>query len=530
MISNLLRPTSSVLDISKITSGTFQVQSTPFDLQDLMARATRMQKAKAGKVKMKFISNPSQPAVAFADPDILVRIIANLISNSLKFTAVGGVQPFVCPLEDIVLDEQDIKDMKRKHYSYLDLCDTGKSELDIKNTNKRLVAVGVADTGNGLSKAKLKSAEMDFSTCDTQSSDVNGVRNSGFGLHLIHLLAKVLGSRLQLSSLEKCRKILNQDMLDALEEREIQRGDDKLRRSDLPGKGSVLFITLPVYEDGENAARALRDWAAMGTPSERCPDVELLESPKSYAFAPRPSNGEESDCFRILVADDVLMLRKGMANALTNIFTGCPVSISTCCTAEDVLRATDNNPFDLIICDNLFHHDVSKWRKMENAQERAKYGRPSLTFDARVSSRKEIREKLSEYFSNERFTLEEGDGEMTGFEAMLTLERTTNPTFPTPVLMILSGQKIEVPSNSGIMVAQKPLNQSEFISLLERSAPKLIQTGYCREEMPSDESADTASLSDSERGDCISEAPSSEMCMQVVVNRHGTQLFVSHRQ
>merc|ERR1712060_319620 len=74
-----------------------------FDLQDLLNRATRMQlvKAKARNVKMSFVHSP-ELIIAYTDNDILVRIIANFISNAVKFTHAGAVQPFVWPLKEIL--------------------------------------------------------------------------------------------------------------------------------------------------------------------------------------------------------------------------------------------------------------------------------------------------------------------------------------------------------------------------------------------------------------------------------------------
>jgi hypothetical protein len=42
---------NDILDVSKMNSGVSGAQQ-PFDLQDLVTRATRMQLAKAGRVKM----------------------------------------------------------------------------------------------------------------------------------------------------------------------------------------------------------------------------------------------------------------------------------------------------------------------------------------------------------------------------------------------------------------------------------------------------------------------------------------------
>ena len=276
VVDYALKMLNNVLDISKITSGTFQVTSQPFDLDELVSKATRMQLAKAGKIKMIFNPSP-QPQIACSDSDIVVRIVTNLISNALKFSTAGGVQPFVCPIEDIVTEsDQELHGSMRRSMSstgsLLKLFETETSDLSITDTSKRLVAVGVADTGSGLSRRKLKCAETAVSNCDPVGINAHGVRNSGFGLFLIHLLAKALGSKLELANLDQCRKVLSPEMLDAIEQREKhkkmiqEKGVGSLKSTAIPGRGTVLYITLPVYRNGEIARKAIQDMMDSGVP------------------------------------------------------------------------------------------------------------------------------------------------------------------------------------------------------------------------------------------------------------------------
>ena len=100
VVDYALKMLNEVLDASKISSGAFKAKKDTFDLQDVVARATRMQKPKASKIKMSF--QPSvKPCVAVSDSGIVERVVATMISNSVKFTTKGAVQPFICPLEDL---------------------------------------------------------------------------------------------------------------------------------------------------------------------------------------------------------------------------------------------------------------------------------------------------------------------------------------------------------------------------------------------------------------------------------------------
>jgi hypothetical protein len=172
------------------------------------------------------------------------------------------------------------------------------------------------------------------------------------------------------------------------------------------------------------------------------------------------------------------MLRKGLLHSISILFHDCcPVSISTACSAEDALRAVASQPFDLFICDHQFNHEDPSRLKPLSPEEEETHGRPCYFYDAKTSSRVELRRRLSEYFENERFTIEEGDGSLTGFDALMQLAEASNPPFPTPVLMLLSGHHMEAPPSFGVIMNQKPLRQSEFGPFLEAHALTLLKAG-----------------------------------------------------
>ena len=361
VVNYSLNMLNNILDVSKIKAGSFETKKGFFDLQDLVGRATTMQlvKAQTRGVKMSFTPMP-EPQIAYTDEDIVVRIVTNFISNAVKFTTAGAVQPFVCPLEKIdpskknsvhyiELDEKT-KKLKKRH--------TSKHEEELLKTGMKLVAIGVADTGPGLSKELLDIAEAGLFS--SESSKINsGAKNSGFGLHLAHQLAGTLGSSVNLAELDSFEQIFNTDMskavsgdMDSASENGYSSGGScsggSCHSADLPGKGTVLYITIPVLVDGCKGQGIVH------------PSLNPNISPavaSDYIFSPLPSPSSPDGCFRILVADDVPMLRKGLMRSVLDIFTqftNCPISVSTACTAEDALRAVGSVGYDLFICDNQF--------------------------------------------------------------------------------------------------------------------------------------------------------------------------------
>ncbi|OEU17042.1 hypothetical protein FRACYDRAFT_239643 [Fragilariopsis cylindrus CCMP1102] len=194
VVNYSLNMLNNILDVSKIKSGSFETKDDFFDLQDLVNRATTMQlvKAQTRGVKMSF-TPMLEPQIAYCDEDIVVRIITNFISNAVKFTTAGAVQPFVCLLESIDPSAQNkstqLDDMKSREKT------SGNDQhANLLKSGMKLVAVGVADTGPGLGRELLNIAEAGLFSSD--GTELNsGAKNSGFGLHLAHQLASTFGSQ-----------------------------------------------------------------------------------------------------------------------------------------------------------------------------------------------------------------------------------------------------------------------------------------------------------------------------------------------
>ena len=125
----------------------------------------------------------------------------------------------------------------------------------------KLVAVGVADTGPGLSRELLNIAEAGLFSSDPTAVS-SGAKNSGFGLHLAHQLAGTLGSKVNLTDLNSFREMWNADMASALDDDPetvslTSSVSSSSRDEELPGKGTVLYITIPVVADGRKGKEIL---------------------------------------------------------------------------------------------------------------------------------------------------------------------------------------------------------------------------------------------------------------------------------
>ena len=515
VVNYSLNMLNNILDVSKIKAGSFETKETFFDLQDLVNRATTMQlvKAQTRGVKMSFTALP-EPQIAYSDEDIVVRIITNFISNAVKFTKAGAVQPFVCPLEDIDPSYNTKPKFVRVHAKNKKASspeNSGKKNSPKDGNNKqamdeddaafvavKYVAVGVADTGPGLSRELLNIAEAGLFNSDASKMN-SGAKNSGFGLHLAHQLASTLGSEVNLTDLETFQKYCNVDMASVLNTDLSSIHDStsdagSVYSENTPGKGTVLYITIPVISDSRKAVSML----------DTKPDSQLAldESSKKYVFSPQPAPNSVDGCFRILVADDVAMLRKGLMRSVLDIFkqiSNCRISVSTACTAEDALRAIKSNAYDMFICDNQFAPPTHLNRFPPE------YENTRLQVDS-FGNMVDTRNKVAQFFKNEAFTIAQGDGSLSGLDALLQLALTTittNPSISVPILVLHSGHQLELPRNLGIIVVRKPMKREDFVPLFERNAQNLIETGMCVEV---------------KRNDCT-----------VVLNRGGAQLFVRRK-
>lgn len=511
VVNYSLNMLNNILDVSKIKAGSFEIKEGFFDLQDLVHRATTMQfvKAQTRGVKMSF-TPLQEPQIAYSDEDIVVRIITNFISNAVKFTTAGCVQPFVCPLESIdsnmaklksksiridtkakkvALPKKGVKHAKQKVQQHV------KNDTDPGNpvfADVRYVAVGVADTGPGLSRELLDIARAGLFNSDASKMN-SGAKNSGFGLHLAHQLAGTLGSEVNLTDLETFRKFCNVEMAsvlnaDAGSVHDSSSDAGSVISEETPGRGTVLYITIPVVSDKGKALSMLE------TPSGS--SLVLPGSAKKYIFSPQPAPNSVDGCFRILVADDVAMLRKGLMRSVLDIFkqvSDCPISVSTACTAEDALRAIESNAYDMFICDNQFAAPTHL-KKLPPEHEKTRF-----LVDSRGTT-SDVRSRVMKFFKNESFTIAPGDGSLSGLDALLKLAKETGPGLSIPILVLHSGHQLELPQQLGIIIVRKPLKRDDFVPMFERNAENLIETGMCKEV---------------KNGDVV-----------VVQNRGGAQLFI----
>ncbi|HZF34518.1 MAG TPA: ATP-binding protein [Candidatus Angelobacter sp.] len=88
---HLLGIVNSILDMSKIEAGIFELNEDPCDIGELIEAAARMvaDRAEQSGVTLKQLVDPDLPPVS-VDERVLKQVILNLLSNAVKFTGTGG--------------------------------------------------------------------------------------------------------------------------------------------------------------------------------------------------------------------------------------------------------------------------------------------------------------------------------------------------------------------------------------------------------------------------------------------------------
>lgn len=161
--NQLLHLVNQILDLSKLESGFLQLKMKQGDIVSYLRYLTESfhSLAKQHKIKLDFIAENESITMDF-DPERLLQVVSNLVSNALKFTPPGGAVTVT---------------------------------VEVKN----LVALlKVKDTGIGISPEKLPKIFNRFYQVD--ASTTRQREGTGIGLALTQELVKLMGGTISVES------------------------------------------------------------------------------------------------------------------------------------------------------------------------------------------------------------------------------------------------------------------------------------------------------------------------------------------
>ncbi len=165
---NLLHLLNDVLDMSKIEAGKIDLEVRPFDLRAAVTAVTQSVRPLAERkgLSLDVRVDDAVPAVIRGDPGRLGQVLANLLSNALKFTSEGGIR--------VAIEvESEPADGVQLHFS-------------------------VSDSGIGISTEKQESIFDAFNQEDASTTRRYG--GTGLGLSICRHLVTRMGGRIAVKS------------------------------------------------------------------------------------------------------------------------------------------------------------------------------------------------------------------------------------------------------------------------------------------------------------------------------------------
>jgi PAS domain S-box-containing protein len=164
----LSRLIDDILDLSKVEAGHLKVETTDFNLADLIAEVTDIfqDQIKKKDIELKF-EIPDHSLFIGSDPVRIRQILTNIIGNAVKFTDRGHV---------IV---------------------RAKTEAIPDDSRNLLLSLEVEDTGPGLTAEEASKLFKPFTQGDTSATRKFG--GTGLGLALSRRLARALGGDVTIS-------------------------------------------------------------------------------------------------------------------------------------------------------------------------------------------------------------------------------------------------------------------------------------------------------------------------------------------
>jgi len=166
----LLGIINDILDFSKVEAGKLELESIEIDVRDLIESVTMLMKHAADRrgLRINYLIAPDVPSRVRGDPIRLRQILANLVSNAIKFTEKGGVSVEV-------------------------------SRRNASRTDVELM-FAVQDTGSGMPPEVTQRLFSAFSQADASTTRTHG--GSGLGLAICKRLTELMNGRIGVKSIE----------------------------------------------------------------------------------------------------------------------------------------------------------------------------------------------------------------------------------------------------------------------------------------------------------------------------------------
>lgn len=166
--TSLLNIINDILDFSKIEAGKLDIETTDFQIDEVISSVTTLTAQKAHDKGLEFLADVAStiPEQLRGDPLRLGQILSNLVNNAVKFTEQGEIRL--------------------------------KIELMEHTAEKVQLKFSVRDTGIGMTREQAARLFQPFSQADMSTTRKHG--GTGLGLTICRRLVELMGGQIWLES------------------------------------------------------------------------------------------------------------------------------------------------------------------------------------------------------------------------------------------------------------------------------------------------------------------------------------------
>ena len=171
-VKSVLEMLNAVLDFAKIEAGRMTLSEATVDLRSLVGEINEQFAVQAFSKGLELTSSyaPEVPITVFGDATRIRQVVANLVSNAVKFTSAGGVHTHI----------------------------SAEATAASAGRSVRRISVEVSDTGVGLAPASLATLFKPFHQAEETAASRHG--GTGLGLSISKSLAELMGGRIEVAS------------------------------------------------------------------------------------------------------------------------------------------------------------------------------------------------------------------------------------------------------------------------------------------------------------------------------------------
>jgi PAS domain S-box-containing protein len=223
---SLLALIDDILDLSKIEAGRISVESTEFDLEDLVEKTCEVMAIRAYDKGIELVCNIAEevPPMVKGDPIRIRQVLTNLVGNAVKFTEKGEV-----------------------------VVEVTAGPLEGGDGPWADVYFAVRDTGIGIAADKLDAIFEKFTQADSSTTRLYG--GTGLGLAISRSLVELMGGHIGVSSIPGRGSIFSFSL-----PLPVQQGNQK--RVVLSNEAAVKGLRILVIDDNRANRMIVRDMLA----------------------------------------------------------------------------------------------------------------------------------------------------------------------------------------------------------------------------------------------------------------------------